>query len=77
MQLCQQSNDSRWLIVVFSPSSFVTTLFLSLYLKLDTGEQVVQIWYPNSLAFYWLPTTINSIMTWLKNKAISNPYYHA
>jgi hypothetical protein len=77
MQLCQRSNDSQWLIVVFSPLSFVANLFLPLYLKLDTGKRVVQIWYPNSLASYWLPTTMNSIMRSLRNKTISNPYYHA
>ena len=76
MKLRQRSNDSRCLVVVFSPSSFVTTLFLPLYLKLDKGERVVQMWYPNSLAFYWLPTTMNSIMTTLKNKRISDPHYH-
>lgn len=77
MQLRQRSNDSRWLIVVFSPSSFVANLFLPLHLKLDTGERVVRIWYPSSLAFYWLPTTMNSIMTSLRKKTVSNPYYHA
>jgi len=76
MHLRQRSTDSRWLVVVFTPSPFITTLFLPLYLNLATGERVVQIWYPNLLAFYWLPTTMNSIMTSLKNKTISNPYHH-
>ena len=68
--------NSRWLIVVFYPSSHETTLFLPMYLDRDQGTSIVSTWYPNAITSCWVPSSFQDVMSSLKKKLISCHYCH-
>ena len=76
MQLRQRSNTSQWLIVVFHPSTYVTEVYLPLYLDKERGQLIVETWYSNSLTSIWLPSTMSSVMAALRHKSISCHFCH-
>ena len=68
--------NSRWLIVVFYPSSYETRLFLPMYLDRDRGPSIVSTWYPNAVTSCWVPISFREVMVSLKNKLITCHYCH-
>ena len=76
MLLRPRNINSRWLIVVFYPSSYETTLFLPLYLDRDRGAFIVSTWYPNAVTSCWVPASFQDVMSSLKKKLIPCLYCH-
>lgn len=76
MLLRQNDNNSQWSIVVFYPSSHVSTVFLPLYLDKDQGPSIVSTWYPNAVTSCWVPPSFREIMSTLKKKLISCHHCH-
>ncbi len=72
----QSDINSRWLIVVFYPSSYETRLFLPMYLDRDRGPSIVSTWYPNAVTSCWVPISFREVMVSLKNKLITCHYCH-
>jgi hypothetical protein len=76
MLLRQSDINSRWLIVVFYPSSHETRLFLPMYLDRERGPSIVSTWYPNAITSCWVPVSFREVMVSLKNKLITCHYCH-
>jgi hypothetical protein len=76
MLLWQNDNNSQWMIVVFYPSSCVSQTYLPLYLDKDRGQYIIQTWYPNAITSVWVPTTMNAVISALKNKQVGCRFCH-
>jgi hypothetical protein len=55
---------------VFDPSSYVSNVFLPLYLDKERGQCIIETWYPNAITSVWIPSTMNALISALKNKQI-------
>jgi hypothetical protein len=76
MLLRQNDNNSRWIIVVFHSSSYISNTYLPLYLDKERGHAIIQTWYPNALTSVWVPSTMNAVISALKNKQVGCPFCH-
>ena len=76
MLLRQNDNNSQWIIVVFYPSSYVCNTYLPLYLDKERGQFIIQTWYPNAVTSVWVPSTMNAVLSALKNKQVGCHFCH-
>jgi hypothetical protein len=76
MLLQQNDNNSQWMIVVFDPSSCVSQTYLPLYLDKERGQYIIQTWYLDAVTSVLVPTTMNALISALKNKQIGCHFCH-
>ncbi len=76
MLLQQNGNNSQWLIVVFDPSRYILNVYLPLYLDKERGQCIIETWYPNAITSVWIPSTMNAVISALKNKQIGCRFCH-
>ncbi len=62
--------------VVFDPSSCMSQTSLPLYLDKERGQYLIPTWYPNAITSVWVPTTMNAVISALKNKQVGCHFCH-
>jgi hypothetical protein len=76
MLLWQNDNISQCMIVVFHPSNYVCNNYLPLYLDKERGQLIIQTWYPNAITSVWVPSTMNAVLSTLKNNQVGCCFCH-